>query len=90
MSLLSDIKQFLGRYLKNRALIIAGAYILYRYITKHKKKEGFSERVDVIDDTDETPYSIIYDNRTQKYIMIYNDRVFSADNEEDLYKMIGR
>lgn len=91
MSMLSDIKNLLKKYLKNPIVIAAGAYILWRYINKQKKKnkeQWVSERIKILDDADDTPYSIIHDDRTGKYILIYNDRVFSADTEEELRGML--
>ena len=59
ISLLSDIKNLLKRYLKNPVLVIAGSYLLWRFIQKQQKKtqkEWYSERINVIND------DIIYDN----------------------------
>ena len=51
-------------------------------------KEWLSERITVVDDSKETKHSIIHDNKTNKFILIKNNRVFSADKKEDLEKMI--
>ena len=91
ISLLSDIKNLLNKYLKNKILVIAGSYLLWRFVKKQKmksEKEFVSERIKIIDDEEKKPYSIIYDDRNKKYVMIYGDRVFSADSEEELYKIL--
>lgn len=91
MSLLSDIKNLLQKYLKNPVLVIAGAYILWKFINKQKgknKESWLSERIQILDDEDKNDYSIIYDERTKKFVLIYKDRVFSSDNKEDLMRMV--
>jgi hypothetical protein len=82
----TDIKQILKKYLKNPILIAAGAYILWKFINRQKKKEGLIEAVKVIEDTDN--YNIIFDTNTNKYILMYKNKVYSSDNEQDLRKMI--
>ncbi len=86
MSMFTDIKQILKKYLKNPILIAAGAYILWKFINRQKKKEGLIEAVKVIEDTDN--YNIIYDTNTNKYILMYKNKVYSSTTEEDLRKMI--
>ncbi len=86
MSMFTDIKQILKKYLKNPILIAAGAYILWKFINRQKKKEGLIEAVKVIEDTDN--YNIIFDTNTNKYILMYKNKVYSSDNEQDLRKMI--
>lgn len=82
----TDIKQILKKYLKNPILIAAGAYLLWKFINRQRKKEGLIEAVKVIEDTDN--YNIIFDTNTNKYILMYRNKVYSADKEEDLRKMI--
>lgn len=86
MSMFTDIKQILKKYLKNPILIAAGAYLLWKFINRQKKKEGLIEAVKVIEDTDN--YNIIFDTNTNKYILMYKNKVYSSDNEQDLRKMI--
>jgi hypothetical protein len=84
MSLLSDIKLLLSRYLKNHVLVIAGAYILWKFINYQKnknKKEFLSERIIVYEK------DIIFDKKLNKYILIKNNRVFSSDKKEDLINL---
>jgi hypothetical protein len=84
MSLLSDIKLLLSRYLKNPVLVIAGAYILWKFINYQKnknKKEFLSERIIVYEK------DIIFDKKLNKYILIKNNRVFSSDKKEDLINL---
>jgi len=89
MSLLSDIKNLLKKYLKNPVIVVAGAYLLWRYINKQKKKtqqEWLSERITILEDKNN--YSLIFDDRINKYILIYNDRVFSSNNVDKLRDML--
>lgn len=90
MSIFSDIKFLLKKYLKNPVLVSVGAYLLWRFINEQKKKSNkesmMLERIKIIED--EKSYNIIFDEKIQKYILIYKDRVFSSNNVEDLKKII--
>ena len=81
MSFLSDARQLLGKYIKNRFLILAGAYLLWRFVNKQKKKEGYAESIAIVTD------DIIFDKKTNKYILIKNDRVFTSEDKNKLIKM---
>jgi predicted small secreted protein len=84
MSLFSNIKFFIKKYINNPILVVAASYMLYKYITRHKKKESMVESVKVIDDEANTNHSILFDEVTGKYILIYNYHVYSSDNKEEL------
>lgn len=86
VSLLSDIKFLIKKYIKNPIIIIAGAYLLYRFINSQTKKEYFCESIKVIDEEN----NVIYDENSKKFIMIKDNRVFSSDKKEDLLKMVGK
>lgn len=89
MSLLSDIKFLIRKYVKNPFIITAGAYLLWRYIQKQKKKskkENLIESIKVIEDSDK--YQIIYDKNLNKYILHINNRVFTSDDVNSLKKMV--
>lgn len=86
MSLLSDIKFLLKKHIKNPFIITVGAYLLWRYINKQKKKESFVESIRVIEDDDK--YQIIHDKNLNKYILHKNNRVFTSDDVDSLKKMI--
>lgn len=88
MSILSDIKFLLKKFIKNPILVTAGAYLLWRFVNNHTgKKEAFSESIKVIKDNGKQ--SIIYDTKLKKYVLIRgNLRVFSSDSLEDIEKMI--
>jgi hypothetical protein len=86
MSLLADVKFLLKKYLKNPVLVAMGGYLLWRFVQKHKKKEGFIESIKVIEDNKK--YQLIFDSSTNKYILYLGGRVFSAANKEDLLKMV--
>lgn len=89
MSLLSDIKFLIRKYVKNPFIITAGAYLLWRYIQKQKKKskkENLMESIKVIEDSDK--YQIIYNKNLNKYILHINNRVFTSDDVNSLKKMV--
>ena len=86
MSLLSDIKNFLKKYIKNPRLVTIGAYLLWRYIKKQQKKESFMEAIKVVED--KPKYQIIYDTNENVYLLHYNDKVFSSDDKNKLKRMV--
>jgi len=77
MSLLTDIKFFTKKYLKNPVLVAAASYMLYKYINTHMKKEGMAESVKLVKKSQKG--EIIYDDSIKKYIFIdpHNHEVFS-------------
>ena len=81
MSLLSDVRFFLRKYLKNPVVVAALSYVVYRLLNKHLKKESFAERVDVIKKKGTT--ELIYDTELQKYIIIKNngEEVYSSTDK---------
>lgn len=84
MSLLSDIKFFLKKYLKNPVLVSAGAYFLYKYLTKYLKKENLTEKIRIVEDIEDKDYSIIEDMDTGKFVLLKGINVWSADSLEEL------
>ena len=89
MSLLTDIKFVIKKYIKNPFILSAGAYLLWRFIQKHKKKskkENFMEKLKIIEDNDK--YQILFDVDLNKYILHMNGRVLTSDKLDDLKKMI--
>jgi hypothetical protein len=81
VSLFSDIKFFIRRYLKNPILITAVGYIIYKVLTKYVKRESFIESIKIIEETED--YNIIYDSNVNKYILIY-DKIYSSDSLDEL------
>lgn len=87
MSMLSDIKFFLKKFLKNPILISATAYIIYRMLTKYTKKESFAESIKIIKTKGNR--HVIYDDKVQKYILIDDDlNVFSSDSKDEVLKAL--
>ena len=85
MSLLGDVKFLIKKYIKNPVLIAVGAYILWKFIQKQKKKESLVESIKIIDKEND----IFYDNNLNKYIYINKQsKVFSSDSLEDLKRMV--
>ena len=82
--MLSDIKFLIKKYLKNPVLIIAGSYLLYKFVNKWLKKESMAESIKIIQDNDSDSHSIIYDDTLKKYILIGNGKVYSSDNEDEI------
>ena len=68
MSLLSDIKLLIKKYIKNPVLVIAGAYILWKFINAQRKKENFCESVRIVKEIGGN--SIIFDEKTKKYVLM--------------------
>lgn len=68
MSMLTDIRHFLKQYFKNPVLITAVAYIVYRILNNHLKKENFTERVKEIKKIGK--WLIIKDSSLNVYILV--------------------
>ncbi len=87
MSLLSDIRFFLKKFLKNPILVAAVAYTIYTLLTKYAKKEAFAESIKVIKKNGDK--TVIYDDTINKYILIdHNKDIFSASKPDKLLKML--
>lgn len=84
MSMMSDIKFLVKKYLKNPVLVAAAAYLLYKSMNKWLKKESFAESIQVIEDDDKKPHAIIYDDKLKKYILICNNKVYSSEDKDEL------
>jgi len=87
ISMLSDVKFFLKKFLKNPVLISAVAFTIYMLINRYVKKEAFAESIKVIEKSGDR--YIIYDDKIKKYILVdHNKNVFSADSPEKLRKLL--
>lgn len=84
MSLLSDIRNFLKRYLKNPILVTAISYIIYRLLQKYLLKENLAESI-VVKKKGKVS-DIIYDTSTKKYILVKKngEEIWSADDMSSL------
>lgn len=88
MSLLSDVRFFLKKHLKNPVILGAIAYIIYMMINKHQKKESLQESVKVI--KSKGSRTVIFDDATKKYILVdFTGEVFSSNKPDKLLKMLG-
>jgi len=87
ISLLTDAKFLAKKYLKNPVLVVAAAYLLYKFINKHLKKECLSESTKVIEKTQKG--DIIYDNSSKKFILVsHNHDIYSASSLDSLKRLI--
>lgn len=87
MSLLSDIKFFLKKWIKNPVIVAAIAYTIYRLLTRYAKKESFAESIKVIKRNGDK--AVIYDDKVKKYILVNHDIGIYSDNKPDkLLKML--
>jgi len=88
MSLLSDLKFVIKKYLKNPILVAAVAYTMYMLLTKYSKKEAFAESIKVIEKKGNI--SIIYDDKLKKYILVDHEGkgVYSANSLDKLKGML--
>jgi len=68
MSLLSDIKFFLKKYLKNPIVVVGVAYVVYKLLTKHTKKEAMMESITVVKSSPNG--EVIFDDKLQLYLFI--------------------
>lgn len=84
MSLLSDARFFLKKYIKNPVVRGAIAYMVYKLITHHTKKETLVESIRVVED--DRKYTIIYDDSIRKFILMDNHNldVFSSTDEQEI------
>jgi hypothetical protein len=88
MSLLSDIKFFLKKYLKNPVLVTAVAYTVYKLLTKYSKKEAFAESIKVVKKSDKG--EVIYDDKLKTYIFIdaKGHDVFHTPNKDKIMRLL--
>ncbi len=86
MSLYTDIKFFLGKYLDNPVIIVAVSTIVYFYLKKYLKQEGFSDNVKII--KQKGSLMVIFDAKLNKYILTGGDDIYSSDKPEPLIKMM--
>ena len=88
ISLLSDIRFFLKKFLKNPILAAAVAYTIYVLLTRYLKKEAFAESIKVIKKSGNK--AVIYDDTIKKYILVdHNKDIYSAKKPDKLLKMLG-
>ena len=88
MSLLTDIRFFLKKFIKNPIIMGAIAYTFYMIITKHAKKEAFAESIKVIKKGSKGR-AVIYDDKVGKYILVDHDKgIFSDSKPDKLLKML--
>jgi len=89
MSLLSDIRFFSKKFIKNPILLGAVAYTIYVLLSKHMKKESLlAESITIVEQKDGR--AVIYDDTVKKYILVDHDGgVYSSDEPESLLKMLN-
>ena len=87
MSLLSDIKFFVRKFLKNPAIVTAVAVTIYVILSKYIKKESFAESVKVV--KQQNGKMVIYDDKLKKYILVDHDKgIYSDDKPDKLLRML--
>ena len=86
MSIYTDIKFFLGKYLKNPVIITGVAVIVYFYLKKYLKQEGFSDNVKIVKQSGSL--MVVHDSKLNKYILTGGADIYSSDNPEPLLKMM--
>ncbi len=87
MSMLTDLKFMIKKYIKNPVLIAAISYTIYVLINKYVKKEAFAESIKVI--KSKGVKAVIYDDKVKKYILIDHEKgIYSDDNPDRLLKML--
>jgi len=87
VSLLTDAKFFIKKYLKNPILVAALAYLIYRFVNKHLKKECLSESTKVIERTPNG--DVIYDDSSKKFILVsHNYDIYSASTLDGLKRLM--
>ena len=85
MSMLSDIKFFLKKFLKNPIIIAAVGYTVYMILNQYQKKEAFAESIKVIKKNGDK--AVIYDDKIKKYILVDHQKGVYSDNKPD--KLLG-
>lgn len=87
MSMLSDIKFFLKKFLKNPVLISAVAVTIYMLLTKYSKKEALAESIKIVKKSGNK--MIVYDDKLNKYILVdHSGDIYSADKPDKLLRML--
>lgn len=88
MSLLSDIKFFLKRYLKNPIIVSAVAYIVYKQLTKHLKKESLAESIKVVQSSEKG--EVIFDDKIGTYIFIdkHGNDIYHSPSKDKILRML--
>jgi hypothetical protein len=88
MSLLSDIRFFTKKYIKNQIIVVAIAYIIYSLIVRYTKPETKAESLKDI--TEKGTKALFYDDKLKKYILVdkSNGDVWSHSSKEPLLKLM--
>jgi hypothetical protein len=70
MGLLGEIRQFVGKFIKNPITVAILAYLVYKLLSKNTKQESFLENMKVLYKKDEI--EIVYDDVVKKFFIIDN------------------
>lgn len=92
----SDIKFFIKKFIKNPALVTAAAFLLYRFITKNKKKENITESITklesitLVDEKDSR--TLLYDDKQNKYLVVdaVTHEVWSSKDKDALTRFLQK
>ena len=82
MSILSDSRFFVKRYVKNPIIVAAISFMLYKWLNRYIKTESLAESIKVLEVKGSK--SLIFDDKTKKYIVVdtQSQDVFSSDKED--------
>lgn len=90
MSTLSDLRHYFKQYIENEEARSVLAFTTYYQIQQYKSEENYSERIDVIKESDNN--LLIFDNKFGKYYLAENggQKIWTDNNRITLEeKMTG-
>ncbi len=86
MSLLTEIRNFISKWIKNPIVLAAVAYILYRTLSNYVKRESVNlnknkiENIHIIQRKDNE--EVIFDTNTNMYARIIGDEIMETSNKK--------
>ncbi|MDD3085464.1 MAG: hypothetical protein PHU32_06290 [Candidatus ainarchaeum sp.] len=85
MSLLTEIKRFISKWIKNPIVLAAIAYIIYKTLQKYIKSESINlnknkiENIHILQKSNKE--EVIYDTNTKMYIKLVDNEIVETSNK---------
>jgi len=85
MALLTEIKRFISKWIKNPIVLAAIAYIIYKTLQKYIKSESINlnknkiENIHILQKLNKE--EVIYDTNTKMYIKLVDNEIVETSNK---------
>lgn len=85
MALLTEIKRFISKWIKNPIVLAAIAYIIYKTLQKYIKSESINlnknkiENIHILQKSNKE--EVIYDTNTKMYIKLVDNEIVETSNK---------